>query len=236
MLSGCAYGATRPPSDVSLTAATLEGTVGDTTQDFTGTWWFEYRDAGVNTGHETPHLTFSVEANTQQPVSSRVTGLDQLGDPVVGTQRVHRLFYRTCVQGDSPPYGPLCSPERPLLTGDYVYGNLISQEVLAIGTVAVDSGPAGEDPVGRLSLDFVTSGDERDLDGTITCLAVEGPFAAMVVDNELGDDALVRLHSGQGGGRLEILEPPADLEQCPDPEAISPDSWDASTLEIGDGP
>jgi hypothetical protein len=242
-LGGCAYGATRPPSDVGFTAATLEGTVGDTTSDFQGTWWFEYAHNAENIRHATPHLPFSVDGNTQEPVSSRVSGLDQLGDPVDGTERVHLLRYTTCVEGQSPPYGPICSHPRSMLTGDYVLGSLgiNSQFGGGLGGVDVESGVDGEDPQGRVSIDFFGD-DGHDVSGEPTCLAVRGTFAAMAVDNELGADVLLRVFTiverQQRFTFTQVLPPPSDPAVCPDPEAISGQTYGivGASPAYGDGP
>jgi hypothetical protein len=237
-VSGCGFGATVGVDEVSLSAATLRGSAGALEQDFQGNWWFEYWGAGESGTHSTTHQPFSARAGEQVPVSARITGLEQLGEPVLGLTRVRRVSFRTCVGRDSPAYGPLCSEPRQFQSGDYVFGSVAFQgaDYGMFGPVAAESGPGGEEATGRVDLDTLF-GTREDIRGPVTCLRVSGHRAVMAVDNESGTDVLLYFHA-DGNGAMFLAPPPPNLSACPDPTVPAgvSQSYFGGLPEVSDGP
>jgi hypothetical protein len=236
-VTGCGFGATAGVDDVSLTAATLRGSVGALDRDFQGDWYFEYWTSEEPGTHTTARRPFSAQAGEQQPVSARITGFDQLDQPVAGLSRVRRAAFRICVVRDTPSYGPLCSNAQPFQTGDYVFGSVAFQgaDYGMFGTIAAEGGPAGEDPGGRVDLDTLF-GTRDDIRGPVTCLRISGRRAVIGVDNETGADVLLYLHADDRA--LYLASAPPDLSSCPDPRVPSGVSQGlfGGLPEVSDGP
>jgi hypothetical protein len=106
--SGCATGfITSPPTNVTDTAATLQGSVGSNLNT-DGTYWFEYGET-KDYGHSTPHQQVTFTSNVKQPVSETVKGLSGWND----------YHYRLCADDSDPQApGPHCSGDEKFTTPD----------------------------------------------------------------------------------------------------------------------
>jgi glucose/arabinose dehydrogenase len=111
VLSGCACGQSAPATDVSDTAATLNGSV-SSTNDATISYWFAYGSTTAY-GSETPHRTVAINDRDWHPVSEPLSGLEPgapyhyklcAQDPAVNTAcGADQTFTPTC--GSSSPAG-----------------------------------------------------------------------------------------------------------------------------------
>ena len=72
-VSGCAFGAPKPTTGVSLTGATLHGDVYSSFDGNTEYWWRYGGTTGY--GSETPHRTIAIDDESAHPVSEPLTGL-----------------------------------------------------------------------------------------------------------------------------------------------------------------
>jgi hypothetical protein len=221
-VAGCAFPTTRPVTEASFDSATLVGNVGSLDDNWQGEYWFEYA-TGSSGVQRTPRRAISVVAPALEPMSASVTGLESLGEPVPGLQRVRTYAFRLCIQ--NPTYGPLCTSEyRAFSNGDYITGGGFFWDSQFGGEVTIyaESGPSGEEPSGHAEVDYLIPDSEPDIVGPVTCLAARGRYISVGVDNQQGPDALLELASKTGGGLpddyLEIADPPADLSDCPAPD------------------
>jgi hypothetical protein len=221
---GCGFPVTRPVSQATYDSATFVGQVGALAEDFQGEWWFEYSGANEPRTFSTPRRPISVGAGTLQPVSATVTGLEAIGEPVIELQRVRAFGVRLCIQ--SPTIGPFCSRlQEEFHTGDYIKlvpGGFNAFPYSGIATITAESGPSGEEPSGHVDIDYTTPESEPSIVGSVTCLRAVGRFITLGVDNQQGPDVLLELGARSEDGRdpsyLEIMDPPADLSDCPDPD------------------
>jgi hypothetical protein len=174
VVSACATGEPKPPTQPSATGITLNANVYSSINGRTD-YWFAYGEPRDPAGWtDTPHGTVDVAGRGPYPVSEVVTGLDP--DTVYGWQ--------VCVadRGETPNR-VVCSKQGRFGTvGDYVRGQGLVSNPNPLGTISfndVRSGPTGENPAGTVS----GNGPAGSFSYPVSCLLVDGTHATIGIPN-----------------------------------------------------
>ncbi len=171
-LSACAVGVPTPSTDVSDSAATLNGTVRSDRAALVEYWWRYGKTTSYGT--ETPRRSIAVGGGgVPHPVSEPISGLSP-------DSTVHLQF---CVQDtfDEPPR-QICSKDGTFATvGDFVRGSSVARDVdnhvLILGFDA-RSGSQGENPAGT----FGSWKSGVVSNWSVSCLLVTGSRATLGLD------------------------------------------------------
>ncbi len=225
LLSGCAVGLPEAATNISATAATLNGRVAGTS-DGTLTYWFRYGKT-VGYGMETPHRSLTVSDRDFHSVSEGLTGLSP--DTTYHSQ--------LCVrdqEGDQPRV--VCSKDHTFGTiGDTLRGSVfehanfggsgVTNEII---TFDAYSGPHSENGGGRIHIRN-RYGGETDHD--VTCLRLQGQQVTVGVRSLDGSQRTfwffaVPQTGGESGYQIESVGNRPDTDCSvqysgppPDPEA-----------------
>jgi hypothetical protein len=155
---------------------------------------------------------------------------------ITDLERATAYFYRLCMEDSARKAPPACSDLNTVHTGDAVradnavFRNDPVDGFLADVVVDATSGPAGEEPAGRVDFDYTFPDERPDLGGPVTCLRVHGQRAAIGVADESGNDFVLFVAvtgttaTGQNKD-MGLFPPPANPAQCPDPDALAPAPW-----------
>lgn len=207
VVSACAVGEPKPPTDESATGITLNANVYSSIDGPTD-YWFAYGDPGAPASwSETVHRTVDIADRDPHPVSEPIVGLEP--DTVYG--------WHICVadQEESPPR-TVCSKEE-LFGGDYVRGNGTAYQngspVAMISFNDVRSGPGGQNPAGSISGRFASGGP---FSYQVSCLRVDGIHAAIGTVSGFFQVDVPADPSADGTLEVEVLNG-RDPTDCPVP-------------------
>ena len=209
VMSACAVGDPKPPTQPSATGITLNANVYSSIDGPTD-YWFVYGAPGDQANwQETTHGTVQIADRDPHPVSQSVTGLQ--ADTVYN--------WKVCVadQQESPPR-EVCSKDQVFATvGDFVegHGTAFTDPTATSPddfSFSVRSGPHGENPAGVVTHNPARGGDAS----SVTCLRVNGTDASIGVDGSRGPFLYFFSTGGFNGfGFVSVTPQSVPVTDCP---------------------